>query len=527
MSTLGRISCAKVEYTESSLSIDQLTDVDASVPANNHCIMYKENAVDPVYTDGWYSAEVNVEDLSNVNADSLPAHNEILAWNDAATDGAYATGWVNKNITTVFSELPDTVASIANVHDAAVKGREGNAAQTDMVMMTSDNSGTSNLSLGSTDNFNAIYKREITDAAFVFVQSLSRGEIANLTYTTGTIIRSTKGTYGFTGPFPTPLGISSLPIKESRFSTLVTSTSVNIVSTGTEVEVTLFASDGTTVEDGPITVPAFGSTSLACGSLGEFLVKSSGFVLATIDANGGDLRLLPPMTAEILTWNSGCIINSLSGTATVTWYSRAGNTGTISVVSGTPYNFTESGSSFAEDGCVLLRSDKPIGTRTEGDGSGGQSVPGWPADQLAQCFCNPAYMDSTANYAMCAIIIGSPYEGTATVYDSSNTVVASFPYTRTNSVTTAADQMYPACARWKPEDVSPTTVLDGGYVCTSTPATCVMNFSGSPVWADTGEEMILPGTTPLDIKAEIIRDGNGLLRRRDIDGSGEVTWVVC
>ena len=532
MTTLGKLTCGQIEVVEDSISMDQISDLDASAPTHNHVILYKENGVDPTYTDGWYTTEFNVEDLSNVNADSEPAHNEVLSWNDNTTDPSYATGWVNKDINSVLSDLPDTISSIANVQTAMVEGEEGNAGKTDMIMMSSDiaGGGTFNLSLASGEDFNAIYKKEITDASFSFVQSLSKGEIANLTYTTGTVIRSSKGVCGLTGPFPTPLGVSSMAIQQARFSTLIAGTTVLVASMGTEVEVTLYAADGTTVVEGPVVVDAYNTATLTCDTTAEFYLKSSGYIVAAINANGSEIRILPPMATEIITWNRKCVLNSYSGTATVTYYRRNGNTGQVSVVEGTPYDFSDDGSNqnFATNGCMIFKSDKPIWTRTGEDSSGDQSIAGWPMSQLAQCFPNPSYLDSTANYGTSAIIIGSPYEGTATVYDSTGTLLDSFDYTRSNAVTTADDQVYPAAGRWRPEDVSASTVLEGGYVCTNTPAICIYNFNGSSIWtSDGGKEMIVPGTTPIDIKAEIVLDANGIWRRRDIDASGVVTWNIC
>ena len=51
-------------------------------------------------------------------------------------------------------------------------------------------------------------------------------------------------------------------------------------------------------------------------------------------------------------------------------------------------------------------------------------------------------------------------------------------------------------------------------------------MNGSSVWtSDGGQEMIIPGTTPEDIRAEIRLDASGIARRRDISAAGVVTWT--
>ena len=83
------------------------------------------------------------------------------------------------------------------------------------------------------------------------------------------------------------------------------------------------------------------------------------------------------------------------------------------------------------------------------------------------------------------------------------------------------DQTFPSAGLW-----NPTVAFTGGYVQTTTPALCIVNMNGSSVWtSDSGEELIIPGTTPEDIRAEIRIDAGGIARRRDINAAGVVTWT--
>jgi len=529
--TTGTVSMGTITVQTDSIEMDKLADVDASIPSHDDIIIYKVSATEPAYpVDGWYSGSMLIENMGNVISAASPGHNEIMTWNDTLVDGAYATGWVNKNISAVFTGLSTTISGIVSTSNAVEKGLDGNSALSDMIMMseTASLSGPTNVSIGSSEDNNAVFKKELTDTEFVFVQTMTKGEIADLTYTTGTILRSTKGIYGITGPFPTPLGISSFNFKKSRFATTVASTTVIIASTGTECEVTLFEADGSTVADGPITISENAVNTLACNSTGEFLISSTGSIVAVVNGNGTELRIVPPMSTELMCWNTGNFVSCLEGTATVTWTRRNGTTGTTSVTSGTPTALgAGNNTAFARNGCVIVRADKPICCYTGSDGTGTQSVPGWPMDNLSQKFALPSFMDGNVDYGISCIAVGAPCEGTVEIYDNTDTLVDSFNLTRSVSpATTPAEQLFPASQRWNPNEAA--TTLNGGYVLSNVPCVCYANFNGSSVWtSDNGSEIALAGTTPEDIRAVIRKDPNGLLRRRTLDGLGNITWPEC
>lgn len=112
---MGTVNVGRIVVAQDSLSMDQLTNVDAAAPSHNDVVMYNNNATDPGFTDGWHAKPILVESLGNVDSDAAPVHNEIMVWNGNATDPAYATAWVNKDITSVFNNLETIVQSIANV----------------------------------------------------------------------------------------------------------------------------------------------------------------------------------------------------------------------------------------------------------------------------------------------------------------------------------------------------------------------------------------------------------------------------
>lgn len=523
----GTITTGRFIVTEESFSLNDLVDVTADTPENNDVVLYKDNAVDPLFTTGWQATPFTTGSISGFTTENS-AQNDLLAYNDNAIDPTYPTSWVPKNVSSVFTDLESTVNSIVGINTARIQAEAGDPSKTDMVMFSATPSGSGpTCSIGSNGSNNIISKKEPSDASFSFVQTMDRGSVLNLTYPEGTVLRSSKGMYGFSGPLPTPLGPQSFALTQCQFYVDGAAT-LTVVSLGTEVSVTLLSSDQTTVLSGPTIVASYQLSTFSCPSTGEYFVTSSGPVCASVNESGSKIRLLTPMSTELITWNTGCLVSALEATTSVTYYRRNGNTGTISVSPGTAVALgAGSNTNLAPGGCVLVTADKPISTWTETDSIGNQALSGFPVAQMSQLFSNPSFVDSTANYGQAGVAIASPYEGTATVYDNTGTVLDTFTYTRTNPVVTAAEQAFPAAGRWRPEEVSISTTWDGGYIETNTPAVCIMNFSGDVIWGSSGEEIFVVGSTPEEIKADIKKDGNGIWRRRDIDVAGAVSWNIC
>lgn len=527
MTTSGTVFTGKIVITEESFLLNDLVDVTSEAPVNSDVIVYKDNAVEPGFSTGWHATPLTTNDLGDSITTSV-AQNDLLAYNDNTLDATFPTAFVPKNVGSIFTDLESTVNSIVGVNTAVIEAEIGNAAKTDMVLFTAVPSASGpTCSIGSNGSNNIISKKEPSDASFTFVQTMDKGETVNLTYPIGTVLRSNKGIYGFSGPAPTPLGPQSFAFTRSQFYVDGVAT-LNTVSMGTEVTITLFDGTQTTVLSGPIIVPAYQTLALSCPSAGEYYVTSSGPICASVDEGGSNIRPLSPMSTELITWNIGCLVSAAEATTSVTYYRRTGATGTITVSPGTPV-FLGAGNNtlLNSNGCVLVKADKPISTWTTSDSIGTQAISGFPVSQLSQLFCNPSFVDSTNSYGQCGVAIGSPYEGTATVYDNTGTVLDTFDLLRANAVVTAADQVYPAAGRWRPQLVSATTTWDGGWIETNVPSMCVMNFSGDTVWNTDGEEIVIVGSTPEEIKADIKKDSNGIWRRRTVDNAGLVTWPIC
>jgi len=540
-------SCSSVVVTSDSLNLDQLIDVIIATETHEEYVSFNVNATDGAFPDGWVPKTHAILDMANVDAAITPLHNSLLVWNNSVVDPLFTDAWIDRPVISLIEGLTVTVEGLLAIQNSKIIGRSGNPGLTDMVAFTGTLVNGFTCGMGSAGDNNAVYKREPTDTDFVYLQTLSKGEIANFDLPAGTVFRSTKGIMGFSSPFPHPFGVSSLSDIYFRFYVFRRTNVVNVTSAGLESIVNLYAADGVTLVDGPITIEPFGSTQMECGTdaTGEFVIDASTDVYcSTQTIDDRDHRIVPPMALEFMVWNRLCRVTAQETNTEVTWYRRGPLTndlGTFIVDAGTPvniYNGTRNTgpgelnagntTDYGIDGCLILRSDKPISGFSGADGNGGEATPGWPLDQMAQLFPNPANIDDDADRGRSSVTIGSQYEGTMFVYDSTQTLITSVAITRPTAVVVASDQLYPAAAQWAPVD-SGLVDWNGGYVETNVPCVCIMNMNGSPSpWnADGGDELNIVGTTPEDIRAVIRIDADGFKRRRDVDNLGVETWNIC
>ena len=522
----GTLSVGRFVIAEESFSLNDLVNVTAVTPTSGETLVYKDNDVDTTFDTGWHNTALATNDLADTDT-STAAQNDLLAFNDNSIDATWPTAFVPKNVGSIFSDLESTVNSIVGINTAKLRAEAGDAAKTDMVLFTATPVATGETcSVCSNGSNNIISKKEPTEGSFSFVQTLGRGEKMSASFPAGTILRSTKGVYGFSGPFPTPLGPQSFSLTQSQFY-VSTAATLHVVSLGTEVTVSLLAGDRSSTLSGPTIITAYQSSSFDCPSSGEYFLSSSGPTCSCVNQQGSYIRVLTPMSTELLTWDTSCRVSALQDTTTVTYYGRNGSTGTISVSPGTSVDLgAGTNLNLSPTGCVRITADKPISTFTSSDSVGTQALSGFPTSQMAQLFTNPSFIGSDDSYAIAGVAIASLYEGTATVYTSAGDVLDSFTYVRGNHTTTASDQQFPAAGRWRPSDVSGTATWDGGYIETNTPAVCIMNSSGDATFGSAGEEMFVVGSTPDEIKADI-KQVDGVYRRRDLTNTGAVTWNIC
>lgn len=530
----GTVSSRTVVINENSMVLNQFKDVVITSPGHDQSIKYDLNS------SNWVnSGTIGLQDLSDMSITAV-SHNDVLIWDSTLNS------WENGKLSSLLTTLEAVVNGIVAIKLSVYIGERGDSAKALSVAFTDGVEHGSTLAMASCADNNAVYKKEPNDMSFTFLTTLSRGEIYNDSLPAGTVFRSEKGLAGCTSPFPMPFGVSCLAATYFRFYAFRLDVYVFVTSAGRDALVTLYASDESTIVDGPKFMSAYGSAELHCNANTEFVIVSTTDVFCgtgTINSNSTslsksiDVRLIPPMRCELIVHNRGNRVTAQETGTSVTWYRQNMSQGTLNINAGTPLQIgtvarAGTDEDYANQGWLILRSSAPISSFAGADGAGGCAVEGWPIEFLSQMFPIYATLSGThTRFDQCGINICSPYEGECRIYDSSGVLLFTFPYTRgTTPPATPEDQMYPAAGQSNPATDGYAEMV-GGWVETTTPSVCVINFIGTATGSfgqiDGGDETLIPGTTPDELRAVIRKDGDNFLRRRDIDASGVETWNVC
>lgn len=521
----GILSSRAVVVSQASSFLGQFKDVVLTSPGHDQTIGYDST--------NWVNTNVSFSELSDISLASV-SHNDVMIWNSVAGT------WENGKLASLLTTLEAVVNGIIAIKLSVYIGERGDSAKALSVAFTQVAEGGFTMSLGSCGDNNAIYKKSPSDINFSFLATLNKGQNLPLSLEAGTVFRSDKGISGFSGPFPMPFGISNFSDTYFRFYALRVDNFVHATSAGRDSLVTLYASDESTIVDGPSFISAYGSTLLKCNANAEFVVVATTAIFCGTKGDRGsgittnryiDMRLVPPMSTELLVHSRNNRLSAQFANTSVTYHRRNMTTGSFTVQAGTPLSIaaaTGNQTDYANDGWLLLSASAPISGFAGADSQGWEATPGWPLTALAQFFPILSNIGSSTDFGRSSISLASPFEGTARVFSESNVLLGSFTLTRgTSPPVTTDDQQYPASGQWNPE-VTLGLDINSGYVEVDVPSVCICNFNGSSIFTgDAGDEMAVPGTSPSDIKAQIRRDPDGFLRRRDIDTSGNETWVLC
>jgi hypothetical protein len=528
MSASGVVSTRLLEINQESGFLDKFTDVVITPASHDQTIRYDSAST------SWVNAGVSLSDLADMSLNAV-SHNDVLIWN------ASLNQWENGKLSSLLDTLAAVVDGIISIKLSVFKGERGDSAKSINVAFTDFVEGGFTMSIGSCGDNNAIYKKGPGDINFSFLATLNKGVNLGLTLEAGTVFRSDKGISGFSGPFPMPFGISNFSDTYFRFYALRNDNVVHATSAGRDSLITLYASDETTIVDGPNFVSAYGSTTLNCNANAEFVVVATTAIFCGTKGDRGndetsannfiDMRLVPPMSSEVIVHSRMNRLSARFANTSVVYHRRNMTTGTFTVQAGTPLDIsgaTGNQVDYNPDGWLILRSNAPITGFSGADSAGWEATPAWPLAALAQLFPILSNIGGSTQGRSASITLASPYEGTARVYDTSHILLDTFTITRgTSPPATPDDQQYPASGQWIPQTSIGASVSDG-YVECDVPCVCICNFDGSSVFTrDAGDEMAVPGTTPEDIRAQIRKDPDMFLRRRTIDNAGNETWVLC
>ena len=524
----GQVSSRMLVVNDDSLSLNQFKDVVITSPTHDQAIKYDLNS------SNWVNSEMlSLQDLGDMEITSV-SHNDVLIWN------SFSDKWENGKLSSLLTTLEAVVNGIVAVKLSAYVGEIGDSGKALAVAFTDNVEGGYTMSIGSCGDNNPIYKKGPSDTNFSFLATLNKGQNLPLNLEAGTVFRSDKGIAGFSCPFPMPFGISNFSDTYFRFYALRNEVVVHATSAGRDSLVTLLASDEVRVVDGPKFVAAYGSTKLTCDANTEFVVVATTDIFCGVIGDRGnsptstnnyiDMRLCPPMSTEVIVHSRNNRLSAQFANTSVTYHRRNMTTGTFTVQAGTPLNIsgaTGAQADYNNNGWLILRANAPIASFSGADSQGYEATPGWPLSGLAQFFPIISTIGGSTDFGRSSISLASPYEGSARIHDESGTLLGAFSLTRgTSPPATPDDQNFPSAGQFNPQ-ISLGTSLTSGYVECDVPCVCVMNFNGSVTFLDAGDEVCIPGTTPDDIKAVIVKDPGGFLRRRTIDNLGNETWVLC
>ena len=371
----------------------------------------------------------------------------------------------------------------------------------------------------------------------------------------GAIITSTQGFYAFRNSQGTGTAIGE----------------IYICCGALPAEITLTRNGNVVDSQENIALEPFELVTLTTNANGEYRLVSTSPVMGAIQAEMAasnprfyDARLIMPTTNDGITWPRSGFVSAPYANTVVDYYVRDGASGDFTVSPNSPIDFDGSAGTGANDsdyepaGATRVKAKGLISAYSGADSSGLEASPLMPTSAMSQVVAQPFHIHDSGDGGDSGIAIASPYEGTAKVYEwNSVTGVADLAYTvpltkgangAGITLTTPEDQNFPASGIIANEaglgaDASYVELvgdLGAGYIVADVPITVVIQNS-NPAHIPTirtqnggtttslisnDDETLTLGFTPASLKAEITTDLDGYLRKREITGSGVVSYPL-
>ena len=402
----------------------------------------------------------------------------------------------------------------------------------------------------------------------------------------GAIITSTQGFYGVSeqvnGGNESPMPLMSLGLaftdtfcyafRNSESPTGANRGHIYICCGPLPAEVTLTRNGNVVSSQENIALEPFELLTLLTDANAEYRIQATSPVMGAIQARMGggtdnrfyDARLVMPTTNDGITWPRSGFVSAPYDNTVVDYYVRDEVSGSFTVSPGSPIDFDGSAGTGASDqdyepaGATRVLAKGLISAYSGADSAGLEASPLMPTAAMSQVVAQPFHIDDSGDGGNSGVAIASPYTGTAKVYQWNDaTGVADLAYTvpLTKGVngagvtlTTPDDQYYPASGIIANEaglvaDASYVELvgdLGPGYIVADVPITVVVQNADpnlEPTIRSQGgttttsivnddDETLMLGWTPPNIKAEITKDVDGYLRRRELDASGVVTYPL-
>ena len=412
---------------------------------------------------------------------------------------------------------------------------------------------------------------DFNDGNVLYREFMDLGEPICFTgLTNGAIITSSEGFYGMseqqtgTQVSPMPLLSYGLAFKQTFFFAFRNSNSnegrINVVNGPNKGTLKLTDGSGTTIlgQENIILEP-WQFISLQSDGNQEYILDSTQPIMACIHANMDapsyyDSRLIMPLTNDGITWPRNGQVSAQFANTSVDYYVRDGAQGTFTVNPGSPVDFDGTTGATDQDyepnGATRVLATGIISAFSGADSAGLEATPMMPTAAMSQVVAQPFFIADNGDGGNSGVAIASPYEGTALVY-SYDTVAGSLvleytvPITRASGgITTEEDQFHPAAGLISNDAQASNTLvgqLDAGIIIADVPITVVaqngdqnltptirsQNGTTTTSLISNDDETLMLGITPDARKAQICYDANGLLRRKDLDGAGTVTYPLA
>lgn len=271
-----------------------------------------------------------------------------------------------------------------------------------------------------------------------------------------------------------------------------------------------------------------------------------------------------PLTSDGITWPRSGNVSAPFDNTLVNYYVRDGATGNFTVSPGSPVDFDATtgavDSDYEPNGATRVRAVGLISAYSGADSAGLEASPLMPVSAMSQVVAQPFVIRDQGDGGNSSVAITSPYVGKAGVFAwNSTTGVAELAYTvqltrgadgAGITLTSPDDQNIPCSGLIANEptlDADPSVVqlvgtLNPGYVIADVPISVVaqngdvggastvevrsQNGTTTTVISCDDDETLMLGWTPPQLKAEIVTDTVGLLRKRIVGSDSAVLYPL-
>jgi hypothetical protein len=346
-------------------------------------------------------------------------------------------------------------------------------------------------------------------------------------------------------------------------------------------KVTITRNDAVVLNQEDIELKPFEQKYFYTNANGEYRITATNPVMGAVQASMGrnpasvpgapadagqrfyDTRLIMPLTNDGITWPRSGAVSAPYDNTSVDYYVRDGATGNFVVSPGAPIDYDGTTGAIDADyepnGATRARAKGLISAYSGADTAGLEASPMLPVSAMSQVVAQPLYIFDQGDGGESSVAIASPYEGTAKYYEwdaTNQTTVLKYtiPLTRGNNGTgitlsSPEDQFFPCSGLIANENAlaaDPSVIqlagaLGAGYVTADVPIVVVSQNSNANftpnVRSQNGttttsivnekDETLQLGWTPPLIKAELTTDSSGFVRKREVDGTGAITFPAA